>query len=63
MKGSVEQVIMARADLMDDEENAEEIRELVRRITRIVRQLDEGQAAFRAIREFLRRHEGGRVLF
>ncbi|RXE57056.1 hypothetical protein ABH15_02685 [Methanoculleus taiwanensis] len=49
------QVIMARADLMDDEKTAASIREQVRRINALVKQLDEGWVESRAIREFLRR--------
>jgi len=51
------QVIMARADLMDDEKAATSIREQVQRINDIVRQLDVGWIESRAIREFLRRNE------
>ncbi|WP_052959124.1 PAS domain S-box protein [Methanoculleus sediminis] len=51
------QVLLARADLMDDEEAAEKVREQVRRIDRIVGQLDRGWIESRKIREFLRRHE------
>ncbi len=51
------QVIMARADLMDDEKAATSIRDQVRRINDIVRQLDAGWVESRAIREFLRRNE------
>lgn len=51
------QVIMARADLMEDEETAASIREQVRRINAIVRQLDRGWVESHAIREFLRRND------
>ncbi len=51
------QVILARADLLDDEKTAVSIREQVRRINDIVRQLDEGWVESRAIREFLRRND------
>ncbi len=51
------QVIMARADLMDDAEAAANLREQVGRINDIVRQLDEGWVESRAIRDFLRRNE------
>ncbi|KUG19079.1 sensory transduction histidine kinase [hydrocarbon metagenome] len=51
------QVILARADLMDDEETAEQIREQVRRINALIRQLDEGWVESRKIREFLRRND------
>jgi PAS domain S-box-containing protein len=53
------QVLLARADLMDDEGAAERIREQVRRIDDIVGQLDRGWIESRKIREFLRRHEAG----
>jgi PAS domain S-box-containing protein len=51
------QVILARADLMDDEETAEKIREQVRRINEYITQLDQGWVESRKIREFLRRNE------
>ncbi|MFA7198989.1 MAG: PAS domain S-box protein [Methanoculleus sp.] len=51
------QVILARADLMADEETAEKIREQVQRINGYVKQLDEGWIESRKIREFLRRNE------
>ncbi|MDN7024482.1 PAS domain S-box protein [Methanoculleus sp. FWC-SCC1] len=51
------QVILARADLMDDAEAAASIRQQVRRINTIVRQLDRGWVESRAIREFLRKNE------
>jgi PAS domain S-box-containing protein len=51
------QVIMARADLLDDEATAANIREQVRRINALVRQLDEGSVESREIREFLRKNE------
>ncbi len=51
------QVIMARADLMADEETAASIQTQVRRINDIVRQLDQGWVESRAIREFLRRND------
>ncbi len=53
------QVIMARADLMDDEQAATSIREQVQRVNDIVRQLDRGWVESRAIREFLQRNEMG----
>ncbi len=51
------QVIMARADLLDDAKTAASIREQVRRINEIIKQLDEGWVESRAIREFLRRND------
>jgi PAS domain S-box-containing protein len=51
------QVLLARADLMDDEEAAEKVREQVRRIDGIVKQLDRGWIESRKVREFLQRHE------
>lgn len=51
------QVLLARADLMEDEETAEKIREQVLRINSRVRQLDRGWIESREIREFLRRNE------
>ncbi|WP_317065270.1 PAS domain-containing protein [Methanoculleus caldifontis] len=51
------QVVLARADLMDDEETAEKIREQVRRINKYIKELDRGWIESRKIREFLRRHE------
>ncbi len=51
------QVLLARADLMEDEETAEKIREQVLRINARVRQLDRGWIESREIREFLRRNE------
>lgn len=51
------QVILARADLMADEEAAEKIREQVRRIDGYVKALDQGWIESRKIREFLRRNE------
>ena len=51
------QVIMARADLMEDEETAASIREQVRRINALVGQLDRGWVESHAIREFLRRND------
>ncbi len=53
------QVILARADLMEDGETAASIREQVRRINEIVRQLDRGWVESHAIREFLRRNDLG----
>jgi PAS domain-containing protein len=53
------QVILARADLLGDDEAAKSIREQVRRVNDIVRQLDEGWVESRAIREFLQRNEMG----
>lgn len=51
------QVIMARADLMGDEEHAGEIREQVRRINGYIKQLDRGWVESRKIRDFLRRND------
>ncbi|MDN7025850.1 PAS domain S-box protein [Methanoculleus sp. FWC-SCC1] len=51
------QVIMARADLLEDEATAANIREQVKRINGLVRQLDEGSVESREIREFLRKNE------
>jgi PAS domain S-box-containing protein len=51
------QVILARADLMEEEETAEKIREQVRRIDGYIRQLDQGWIESRKIREFLRRND------
>jgi len=50
------QVIQARADLLECEP-ADTIREQVRRINQIVRQLDQGWIESRKIREFLQRNE------
>jgi PAS domain S-box-containing protein len=51
------QVILSRADLMEDEETAEKIREQVRRINGYITSLDRGWIESRKIREFLRRNE------
>ena len=51
------QVLLARADLMEDDETAEKIREQVQRINARIRQLDRGWIESREIREFLRRNE------
>ena len=51
------QVIHGMADLIDDGEASEKIREQVGRINSIVRQLDDGWVESREIREFLRRNE------
>ncbi|WP_128694110.1 PAS domain S-box protein [Methanoculleus taiwanensis] len=51
------QVMLARADLMDDPETAEKIREQVRRINGYIKDLDRGWIESRKIREFLRRNE------
>ena len=51
------QVILGTADLIDEDEASERIREQVERINSIVRQLDKGWIASREIREFLRRNE------
>lgn len=51
------QVVLARADLMEDEETAEKVREQVRRINEYIRELDRGWIESRKIREFLRRNE------
>ncbi len=51
------QVILGMADLTDDTETSEKIREQVERINEIVKQLDEGWVESRDIREFLRRNE------
>ncbi|MCC7566143.1 MAG: PAS domain S-box protein [Methanomicrobiaceae archaeon] len=50
------QVIQGRADICGTEE-AEKIREQVRRIDSLIRQLDRGWVESRKIREFLERHE------
>ncbi len=51
------QVILGMADLADDAKTSEKIREQVKRINGIVKQLDEGWIESREIREFLRRNE------
>ena len=51
------QVILATAELMDDEQASERIRKQVWRINDLVRRLDRGWVESREIREFLRRHE------
>ncbi|MCM2465817.1 histidine kinase [Methanoculleus sp. CWC-02] len=51
------QVILGMADLADDAQTSEKIREQVERINAIVKQLDEGWVESRDIREFLRRNE------
>ncbi|MDN7023811.1 PAS domain S-box protein [Methanoculleus sp. FWC-SCC1] len=51
------QVLLARADLMDDPETAEKIREQVRRINGYIKDLDQGWIESRKIREFLLRNE------
>ncbi len=51
------QVLLARADLMDDPETAEKVREQVRRINGYINDLDQGWIESRKIREFLRRNE------
>ncbi len=51
------QVILGMADLIDDAEASEKIREQVERINGIVKQLDAGWIESREIREFLRRNE------
>ena len=51
------QVLLARADLMDDEETAEKVREQVQRIDGYIKDLDRGWIESRKVREFLRRHE------
>ena len=51
------QVILARAELMEDEETAEKVREQVRRINDYITSLDRGWIESRKIREFLRRNE------
>ncbi len=51
------QVIMARADLMEDEETSTSIRKQVKRINALVKQLDRGWVESRSIREFLRRND------
>jgi PAS domain S-box-containing protein len=51
------QVILGMADLADDAQMSEKIREQVERINGIVKQLDEGWVESRDIREFLRRNE------
>ncbi|WP_214041122.1 PAS domain-containing protein [Methanoculleus sp.] len=51
------QVVMARADLVEDEETSTSIRKQVKRINALVKQLDRGWVESRAIREFLRRND------
>ncbi|KUG19869.1 hypothetical protein ASZ90_010402 [hydrocarbon metagenome] len=51
------QVILARTDLMDDRETAEQLREQVRRIDDLIKQLDRGWVESRKIREYLQRHD------
>ncbi len=51
------QVIQARADLLDDAEVAGRLRDQVRRIDDIIKQLDKGWIESRKIREFLLRNE------
>ncbi|WP_128694250.1 PAS domain S-box protein [Methanoculleus taiwanensis] len=51
------QVILSRADLLEDEVVAERIREQVVRINDLIRQLDQGWVESSKIREFLRRNE------
>jgi len=51
------QVILGTADLIEDGAPSEKIREQVKRINGIVKQLDEGWIESREIREFLRRNE------
>ncbi len=51
------QVLLARADLTDDEATAEKVREQVRRINGYIKDLDQGWIESRKIREFLRRNE------
>ncbi|WP_292520604.1 PAS domain S-box protein [Methanoculleus sp.] len=51
------QVILGMADLIEDGPASERIREQVKRINGIVKQLDEGWVESREIREFLRRNE------
>ncbi|MDV2481844.1 PAS domain S-box protein [Methanoculleus sp. Wushi-C6] len=51
------QVILARADLLEDATAAASIQEQVQRINGIVRQLDRGWVESRSIRRFLKRNE------
>ena len=51
------QVVMGIADLLDDEEAAEKLREQVRRINLRISQLDREWIESRKIREFLKRYE------
>jgi PAS domain S-box-containing protein len=51
------QVIMGIADLLDDKETAEKLREQVRRINLRISQLDREWIESRKIREFLKRYE------
>jgi len=51
------QVILARAELLDDREAIKAFHEQVERINEYIRQLDRGWVESRKIREFLRRHE------
>lgn len=51
------QVIMGIADLLEDDETAEKLREQVQRINRRVSQLDREWMESRKIREFLKRYE------
>jgi len=51
------QVVMGIADLLDDEETAEKLREQVRRINVRISELDREWVESRKIREFLKRYE------
>ncbi|KUG19429.1 hypothetical protein ASZ90_010850 [hydrocarbon metagenome] len=51
------QVILAQADLMEDEATAEKIHEQVRRIDALVKRLDQGWIESRKIREYLQRND------
>jgi len=52
------QVILGRAELLDDGGATEIMRDQVERINDYIRQLDRGWVESRKVREFLRRHEG-----
>ena len=51
------QVILGRAELLDDEETAAIVRAQVERINEYITQLDRGWIESRKVREFLRRHD------
>ncbi|MEN6514221.1 PAS domain S-box protein [Methanoculleus sp.] len=53
------QVILGRAELLDDGGATEIMRDQVERINDYIRQLDRGWVESRKVREFLRRHEEG----
>lgn len=53
------QVILGRAELLNDEETTATMRDQVERINDYIRQLDQGWVESRKVRGFLRRHEQG----